>query len=77
MSKPEVTEHWLRKATLLCIAMCIAKASLNRAGPARNFRFARNQSRIDAKGGNHFLQADYPGAIRKTFASWLGFISSR
>jgi len=70
MGKPEVTEHCLRKATL----MCIAKASLNRAG-------LREISALPVIGPGSIPRAEItsckPGAIRKTFASWLGFISSR
>src|SRR5712692_11474253 len=31
--------------------------------PSHNFRVARNPSRIDAKRGDHFLQADFTGLI--------------
>jgi hypothetical protein len=37
---------------------------VSRARLASNFRFARNQSRIDAKHGSHFPQADFSGLIR-------------
>jgi hypothetical protein len=34
------------------------------------FRVARHPSRVDAKRGDHFLQADFPGLIR-TMPNWI------
>jgi hypothetical protein len=42
---------------------------VRRARLASNFRFARNQSRIDAKRGDHFPQADLNEAARAADAS--------